>query len=836
MRCYFLLWMTAAAVAQEPLQEDLGSAGLAQTLRKLAVNVRVLHIAAHPDDEDSATLTWLARGQGAHLVLLSLNRGEAGANLVSSDFFDRLGALRTVEFLRACQYYGAGGLRFTRFVDYGYSKNVAETFRNWNRDAVLADVVRVIREEQPHIVISRWGGTPRDGHGNHEAAGILAREAFEAAGDPMRFPSQMAAGLKPWQPLKLYLNHRREDEYTVRIDSGAYDPWLGKSYAQMGRLGYRQHRSQGAGPSIPQPGPVYGYYLLAGSKAGPAQKETHLFERLDTSLGKWPPLASLITEAQGRFQANKPSELLPILAKALAQVRAGGRSKDLEIKEAQLLLALEQAAGISFQALADPDQPVTGPAANFRAWESFLYATPGQRFTVTASFHSPNLPMERIELLVPAGWSVKQLDAGRFEIQLPGDAAPTAAYWRRPSVREARYNISEDQWFGRPLPPCPVRARAIYRVGGVEASVERDVQVSYLDQLGIQLRRSLAVAPAVSLRFFTEAGYLPLRGGAYRLTVAVRNHFHGPANGVVRVEAPPGWQVRPASATVALAKESEESAQPFDVSAPAGVKEGVYEVRAIAHVNGRDWSSSFLPVTEAGLASVYLSQPSTHQVRVLDVALVRGLRTAYIPGTGDDVPEAMRQLGLASDILDTDTLATGDLSRYHTILLGIRAYAARKDVRTFNSRLLEYVNNGGVLVVQYNTQEYDNNYGPYPYSMTMRAEEVSEEDAPVRFLAPDDAVFHFPNRITEEDFDGWVEQRGSKFFTTWDAGWKPLIETHDAGQAPQRGAWLAARHGKGLYVYCALAWYRQLPFAVPGAARIFANLVSLGAPDAPWRK
>ena len=241
---------------------------------------------------------------------------------------------------------------------------------------------------------------------------------------------------------------------------------------------------------------------------------------------------------------------------------------------------------------------------------------------------------------------------------------------------------------------------------------------------------------------------------------------------------------------------------------------------------GREYRSDFRPHTYTGLDTLYMTRPARHTIRRVDVKTAPGLRVGYVAGTGDDVPETLDQLGVPYELLDSSALATGDLSKYSTILLGIRAYAARSDVKTYNQRLLDYVAEGGVLVVQYNTPEYDNNYGPFPYTMGRNPEEVSEENAPVTMLDPADHMFQSPNRITAADFDGWVEQRGSKFFTTWDPRWKPLIETHDTGQSPQKGAWLVARHGKGLYVYCGLAWYRQLPFAVPGAVRIFANLIS----------
>jgi len=305
--------------------------------------------------------------------------------------------------------------------------------------------------------------------------------------------------------------------------------------------------------------------------------------------------------------------------------------------------------------------------------------------------------------------------------------------------------------------------------------------------------------------------------------------------GVLRLTLPAGWRSRPSEAPVAFERENEESRIPFTIEPAGPVEQGQHTLEAEVAAGGQRWQSSFDEITQPGLESVILSRRAIHRVRTVDVRIASALRTAYITGTGDEVPAALVQLGAAVEFLDAAALATGDLSKYHTILLGIRAYAARQDVKTYNARLLEYVRNGGVLVVQYNTQEYDNNYGPHPYTMTARAEEVSEEDSPVEILAPEDPVFRWPNRITARDFEGWVEQRGSKFWMTWDPAYKPLLATHDTGQQPQTGGWLVARYGKGLYIYCAYSWYRQLPYAVPGAARIFANLVSLGSPESPWR-
>jgi LmbE family N-acetylglucosaminyl deacetylase len=833
-----------AILTAEPLREDRGAVGLWQTLKRLGTTARVMHITAHPDDEDGGTLALLSRGQGVEVTLASITRGESGANLVTGDFFDGLGALRTLELGKAAQYYGAQ-LRFSRYADYGFSKNLEEALRTWDREQILRDFVRIIRTEKPHVILARFRGGPRDGHGQHQTAGLIAQEAYKAAGDPARFPELAREGLEPWQPQKLYDDNRTENEdWTVAVDAGVYDPMLGRTYAQMARDGLRFQRSQGSGSGIMGPGPSPRYYKLLASQVGLADKEKDFFDRLGVSIAQYPEMEQHVKEALAHFSAADPAATAPALARGLEALRKLRHSKDsldLEIKERQFLLALEQALGITFDALVAPENAPSGPYAAFQPVETFQIAVPGQVFEVTCEFYAPSggaaaAVLNKAELIAPPGWKVEPAGGNRFRVTVAPDAPPTKAYWSRDSVWDVHYEYAADaKPFGRPLPAPPLRARATYTVAEVEASVEKDVQTSFVDTVGVQHRRTLFVGPAVSVRIPTEAGVLPFGSGEYSLSVVARNNAYKGSSGVLKVKLPHGWRSEPESAEFAFDKEGEERDFRFTAKAPAGAAVGDYPVEAVAAASGREYSASFELISYPALPAVYLAHAARHTIRVIDVKMASGLRTGYVMGTGDDVPQTLEHLGAKVDLLDNAALASGDLSQYDTILLGIRAYAARQDVHTYNARLLEYVRNGGVLVVQYNTPEYDNNYGPYPYVMGRRPEEISEEDSPVEILDPQDPVFTTPNQITGKDFEGWVEQRGSKFLESWDPAYKPLLATNDTGQKPQRGGWLAAKYGKGLYIYCAYAWYRQLPYAVPGGVRLFANLVSLGAKNAPWR-
>ncbi|MCP5114618.1 MAG: PIG-L family deacetylase, partial [bacterium] len=540
-----LLLVAVAAFCEDPLPADRGAAGLLQTLRRLETNIRVMHIVAHPDDEDGGTITWLSRGRGAEVTLLSITRGESGANLVTGDFFDRLGALRTLEVLKAAQHYGAH-VRFTRFTDFGYSKTLEETLNNWDRDEVVRDLVRLIRAKKPHVVLARFRGSRRDGHGQHQAAGLLAREAFEAAGDGS------------WKPLKLYAgNYRENEDWTVAVDSGVYDPLLGETYAQMARRGLRFQRSQGAGSAIASPGPAKRYYKLVASEVGMADKEEDFFERLPVVLP--PELAGAVREAKRLYSAEDPARCAPALAKALDTVRRLRRQQesiDLAIKERQILTALEQALGITFDVLVEPDNPPQGRFSSFMPYSTLSVAVPGQTFQVKTALYGAEAT--GMDVVAPSGWQVEKAGDNRFRITVGPNAYPSQAHWSRPSVWDPAYRIADDQLFGLPVPPVPVKARASYRVAGVEATVEGKALTSFVDPTGVQRRRSLAVGPAVSVRFATEAGVLPVGRGEYGLATTLRNNASRAVGGSLRLELPDGWRSEPPGAPFSFQKEGEE--------------------------------------------------------------------------------------------------------------------------------------------------------------------------------------------------------------------------------------------------------------------------------------
>ena len=884
------------------LPQDIGISGLELTLRKLQTTARLIHTTAHPDDEDGGMLTFESRGQGAEVVLLTLNRGEGGQNKTGSELFDSLGVLRTLELLAADQYYGVEQ-RFTRVADFGFSKTAEETFTQWHGHEIeLADMVRVIRSFRPDVLVARFQGTARDGHGHHQASGILTREAFHAAADPSKFPEQIEAGLVPWQAKKLYMDNVRADEdYTLRIDTGAYDNALGESYIEFSLEGLQHQLSQGSGGVRVSPGHHYSYYKLLESKVTTfgiaGGHEQSFFDGIDTTLpglaerlgaeqSKAPflmpalvAIQDLASKALADLDPRSPERVAPYLLegrKALEnltrQVEASSLSPvaridlltGLRTKRRQVETALNLALALELEVSVDAPprrrQPAD-PTGFAQPQQTFLVAVPGQTFTLTARLHNRGkevITKPAIQLDVPHDWRVTELkersgsgendDSGaqlkeegkplqpgdtgdvRFRVTVPQNAPYTRPYWHRSDPQtETVYSIDVPEDVTLPFPPYPVHATASYGAGSLKGEIESVARIKYIDPIYGQEQRPLAVGPPMSVELQPVGQLVAVnRKGEDVVTVGLRNNVTGPVKATLRLELPSGWRAEPESQPVAFAREGEFNSYKFKVT-PGEIREGRYEVKAVAEYGGRKYGEGYKVVTRQDLGSFYYYYPAVQRVSAVAVKVPQGLKVGYIMGAGDEIPDSLAQLGLNVETISPADLATGNLSRFDTIVVGIRAYDVRQDVRDNNKRLLEYVAAGGTLIVQYNQAVASFNAGEYtPYPATATQLRVTAEEAPVDILAPQDSVFHYPNEINAHDFEGWVQERGTYFMGKWDEKYKPLLASHDPGEAPLAGGLLRATYGKGTYIYSGYAFFRQLPAGVPGAVRLFVNILSAG--------
>jgi LmbE family N-acetylglucosaminyl deacetylase len=894
--CLLFLFVSTLHSDTRPLPEDLGSIHLAQLLAKLKTTARIMQVVAHPDDEDGGLLTLEARGKGASVLLFTVTRGEGGQNKFGTESSDELGILRTLELLEADKYYGVEQ-RFSHVVDFGFSKTAEETFNKWHgHDVALADVVRAIRIFRPDVLTSRFSGTKRDGHGNHEASGVLTLEAFRAAADPNKFPEQIKEGILPWQAEKLYLGNPprmfqggnvSDEDYSVKINIGEYSPLLGMSYTQFALEGLSHQTSQGTGGIRVPPGPRYTYYKLTDSTLPkPAAHEADFFDEIDTSLvglatrlgaeeSKVPFLRPALESLQKHvdaatkvFSLQDPSACAPeLLAGKAETLRLIGEISSerglspaaklaLEIalwtKENQFRDAANEALGISFEVSVDPPGPPPGPSYFPRMEQTLPLAIPGQTFTMTArlynrgktvitphDFHVEVAEGWKSEQVTPASNTPSTLAAGdvaavQFRISVPENARYTKPYFTRANPEtETIYTISDSCMLTMPWPPYPVHATANFSImdGNKPApsQVSAVAKIKFIDPTLGQSERPLAVGPPISVLLTSPVVVAPVGGtGKSQIGVSVRSNVQSPVHARLKLDTPQGWKVEPAEIPVELDHAADMNNYAFQIT-PQNLHEGTYKVTARAEYNGKQYAEGFKVITRPDLDSFYAYRPATENVQAVDVKLPPQLRVGYIMGTGDEIPSVLQSVGLNTSIIAPQELASGDLSRYGTIIVGIRAYDTRTDVREHNRRLLDYVNRGGTLIVQYNQSTGLFNEGHYtPYPATEANVRVSVEEQPVEILAPEERVFNWPNKITQKDFDSWVQERGLYFMSQWDAQFKPLLACNDPGEPPQKGGLLLAHYGKGIYIFSAYGFSRQLPAGVPGAIRLFVNLVSAG--------
>ena len=862
-------------------------------LRRLSTTARLMQTVAHPDDEDGGMLTLESRGRGASVLLMTLNRGEGGQNKVGSNLSDVLGALRTLELLAADQYYGVQE-RFSRVADFGFSKSPDETFAKWGgHDVALGDMVRVIRTFRPDVLVARFSGTSRDGHGHHQASSILTREAFHAAADPKRFPEQISQGLEPWQAKKLYIGNVcgfgamtcPDADWTLKLNTGEVSPDLEGSYVQFAMRGLRHQLSQGSANWTVDPGDRFTFYKLVDSiepaKLDKNGHEKDFFDGIDTKLpglaarlgteesrvpqlrGELTEIANQVARVSGAAKGKEPSAaaapLMRVVAgfeKATSEVNKASLSAvaksdllmRLEEKHEQAETALNEALNVTLEAKvvarADPTIGVAKEAA------ATTTVSPAQEFLVAVNFRNGSkdrLFIDRLKLEVPQGWATISDKTKRvaikpgdnehvvFRLRVPENPAYTRPYWHRDNPETDSLNhIDDEKYATLPFPPALLHACVEYSVaggGGLQGknAIEATVVTSFVDDAGVERVRPLAVVPAFSVALEPGTQVISTHNGASStVTVGVTSNLNHEAPAVLRLELPEGWRSEPAQLAVKFTKPGEKQDFQFKVF-PAGLQEGRAKVRAVLQGEGEKFSEGYTLVTREDLGSFYYYQPAVQRVSIVDVQAPHDLKIGYIMGAGDDMPTVLKQVGMDVTLIPAEKLDSQDLSAFGTIVLGIRAYDTQKDVATNNKKLLEFVGAGGTLVVQYNSGVSDFNSGDFtPYPAELSRARVSVEEAPVEILAPDDGVFHYPNAITAGDFDGWVQERGLYFMDKWDEHFKPLLACHDPGEEAQKGGLLRAQYGKGTYIYTGYAFFRQLPAGVPGAVRLYVNLLSAG--------
>ena len=877
------------AVHAQPLASGEGREALGVALRQLNSTGSFMSIVAHPDDENNALLARLSRGEGHRAVLLSATRGDGGQNEIGAELFDALAVLRTEELHAAHRLDGAEQY-FTRAVDFGYSFSIEETFERWGRDEILGDFVRMIRTVRPDVV-SAMSPEGRGGGQHHQASAVLAHEAWHAAADPERFPEQIAEGLAPWQARKFYFRvgfpfgmgvgppglrfRPASDLELTTVDLGGYDPLLGATWAEIGSLARGMHKCQGMGQFVALPsGPAGGRYRLAETAIADhsAAADASLFDGVDTSIAGLARFAGENPPDELRWTLERigmyASDALRAFERGEGRFHMAGRSirvsgpghqpliegleavRDLRARLAGMALSAGARREIDFRLAAKERQferaVLLDFAVSIDAFADDGVVTPGQsvEVTVRAANHGAGgsgsgVTVRDVSLLGfdgAAACDSGSIGAGGVyvcdqQVRIPAAARTTDIHWSHVEGAD-RYVLDPDVPFGLPFRPTPFRAVVEIELGGrARLAVERPVRHRYVDDVfTAEKRMDLQVVPRFAVSMTPDIAIIPTGSGAVReVRVTVTNTAPEAAEGAVSLELPRGWSATPATVPVRLSREDESRTVRFDVSA-GGAAAGEYSVRAAVENGGERFERGYQVIEYPHIERRHIGRAATGTFKVVDVAIAPDLLVGYVEGVGDAVPPAIEQLGARLEFIDADDLAWGDLSRFDVIVTGVRAYERRQDLRANNDRLLEYADNGGAVIVQYNKFEFNQaQYGPYPALVSRNR--VTDESAPIRILANDHPVFAWPNPVGPATWDQWVQERGLYFLGERDRRYADLVELEDTFEynpGLKRGALVEAQPGRGRWIYVGLGLWRQLPAGTTGAYALLANLLSLG--------
>jgi len=826
---------SAAAAAGPPPQPN--AAQIAAGLRKLGVVGSVLYVAAHPDDENTALLAYLANGARVRTGYLSITRGDGGQNLIGSEQGPALGLIRTQELLAARRIDGAEQF-FTRARDFGYSKSPDETLRIWERGAVLADVVEVIRRFRPDVIVTRFSPQPSDTHGHHTASAMLALEAFLVAANPQYRPEQIARGLAPWQARRIFWNRsswaiKPGDDLTgdIKIDIGGYNALLGASYGEIAADSRSMHKSQGFGVARSR-APITEYFRVladADPKSLPG-KPASILDGVDRAWRRFPGGAKvddLVAKAVAVFDPARPEASIPALVAVDAAIDgiadAGWRAqKHREVSD--LVLAC---AGLFADATAPDFRAVAGAPVE-------ITATAVARLPADVKLETLRWPFATQPAAIGTALGVGKPFEAKQAVKLPADLPPTTPYWLDAPPSPGLYQIPDPALIGAPESPPPLVVDFGFAIAGRRFTIRRAVAYKWTDPVAGERYRPLEVTPAVSVRPDASVLLFTSLKETKRISVELTAGAASPT-GMLRVESPAGWGAKPSSVPFTLGPVGSSARFEFEIGPQAGRKGGAQAeglLRFVAESGGQKLARGVVRIEHPHIPIQTTLVDAN--LRTVPVRLAKGgvSKVGYFPGPGDEVPASLRSVGYDVTLLSEDALSrnTGALAKLDAIVIGVRAFNTSERLRAAHDALMAYVERGGTLVVQYNTNNriapLTAPLGPWPFEIGQKR--VTDETAAVDFTLPKHAALTTPNAIDGHDFEGWVQERGLYFADNWDKRYETPLSMHDPDEAALAGSLLWARHGKGTFVYTGLAFFRQLPAGVPGAYRLFANLLAGG--------
>lgn len=825
-KIFYLLVFFLFSTLQAQQPKKLNAAEIYKEIQQLNFLGSVLYIAAHPDDENTRLLSYLTNEAHARTAYLSITRGNGGQNLIGPELGSLLGIIRTQELLAARRIDG-GHQFFTRANDFGYSKHPEETLNIWNKKEVLKDVVHIIRKFQPDIIINRFDHTtPGETHGHHTTSALLSVEAFKLAGDKKAFPDQLD-NIKSWQPKKLYQNtspwfYDSQEAFDVdkadflEIETGVYFPLLGISNTEIAALSRSQHQSQGFG-STSSRGAASDFLKLLDAEMGAGN--TSLFDGINTTwtrLKGGSEIGKILAEVANKYDFRNPPASIPKLLEAYKLIQKLEDAHWRKIKSEEIREIIAASAGLFLEAVADQ------PTAT-RGEEVQISLEVINRNDLAISLNSVEFLPNHISNTLDTLLLNNQLWHKEIGMQIPRDSEYTTPYWLRKPGTLGMYSVENLALIGLPETPSVFQVKFQIGINGTFLTFERPLTYKTTDPVKGEVYRPFEIVPEVSISIEDQV-IIFADEEPQRIPVVLRAE-KDMLKGNLKLNTPEHWSAVPESFDFEFRKKGEEKTFYFSVTPSKEQSEG--SIDPIAEIDGDSFSKEIVSIAYDHIPTQTVLLPAAAKVVKLDIKK-RGELIGYIQGAGDEVPRSLEQIGYTVINLKPENISAELLDKFDAVVVGIRAYNTVDALRTKQEQLLEYVHNGGNLIVQYNTSQRLElpNLAPYPLSLSRGR--VTDENSPIRFLAPEHSVLNVPNKITQTDFEGWVQERGLYFPDTWAPEFTPILSMNDPGEAPLDGSLLVAPYGKGNYIYTGISFFRELPAGVPGAFRLFANLVSLG--------
>jgi LmbE family N-acetylglucosaminyl deacetylase len=792
----------------ELFSQPYSSSDIRQALNKLNVLGSVLYIAAHPDDENTRILSYMSRGRLMRTAYLSLTRGDGGQNLLGPEKGPLLGVIRTQELLAARRLDGADQF-FTRAVDFGYSKSAEETLKKWDREIILGDMVKVIRQFRPDIILTRFS-TTQGGHGHHLASAMLAVEAYSAAADPKRFPDQLDK-LNTWQVKRAMWNSWRPGPEAVEVEVGEYNPILGQSYNEIASYGRSMHKSQGFGSSVARDSQIETFDLMIGDSA-----HDDLFTGVDLTWNRVENSENIqrkVNKIIGNYDDEKPAKSIPDLIELYSEL-AARKDQWSQWKKEETAKLIKMCSGLWLESIVWQEGIAPGKEIDVRSSAIKRTDIPIKLEKIETTFSDNDSTLNQsLELYKPV--SVKQ------SITIPVNTKYTQPFWLQKTGTENMFTLPGDEYIGKAENSPAMTAKFHISIYDTEFTYEEPVRYRWTDAVKGEQFQPFIIRPSLNVSVENPT-YIFAGEKAQKINVSLEANENN-QSGVLSLELPAGWQVKPENFPFSFQEAGEVASFSFQLQPGKNATDGDLQVKA--KTSEKIYTDHILKIAYDHTGMQTVLRPAKSRLVNLNIK-IEPRKIGYIMGSGDDIPQSLAQLGYEIDLLSDDDLAVKNLNIYDVIICGVRAFNTREVLGHQQQRLIDFVEQGGTWIVQHNTRfgfKVDQ-IGPYRYDVGR--DRISQEDASIQILMPEHQIFNYPNKITEKDFDGWVQERGLYFASSWKGKLYPLLSGNDTGEPAKLGGLLYAPYGKGVFIYTAYSWFRQLPAGVPGAYRIFVNILS----------